>query len=88
MTKQAGLGDIIISYDDEGNELKRFLVVKGNERLAALDRTSLKLQKGDVFGKTEEELLEMTGDYVDSIEIQKEKNKVAEWHFFDESDDQ
>lgn len=85
---QAGLGDIIISYDDEGNELKRFLVVLGEDRMAALDRTSLKLQKGDVMGKTEEELLEMTGDYVDDIEIQKEENKVAEWHFFEKGDDQ
>lgn len=79
MTDKARIGDIIVAKDDEGNELKRFLVIVLDDRVAALDKDSLKVQDGDVLDKTREELLEMTQDYVDDIEIVKEPSKTAEW---------
>lgn len=84
--KQAGVGDVILALDDEGNKLCEFLVVQTKDKLQALHKPSLKVQKGDVFGKTEDELLEMTGDYVDEVEILKEPSKVAEY-FFDQGEE-
>jgi len=85
--RKAGNGDIILAKDEEGNKISEFLVVTVDDRLGALHKTSLVIQEGDIFGKTEDELLDMTADYVDSIEIVKEPSKCAEY-FFTDSDEE
>jgi len=81
--KEVTEGDMIIAKDDEGNEISKFLAVVVDDRLGALHKTSLTVQEGDIWRMTEDELLDMTGEYVDSIEIVKEPSKSAEWFFLE-----
>jgi len=85
--KKVGNGDMIIAKDEEENKISEFLAVTVDDRIGALHKTSLTVQEGDIWGKTEDELLEMTYEYVDSIDIVKETSKRAEY-FFTDSDEE